>query len=48
MTDKDIYEEILRNIGGKSQNNADEILRNFSDTDFEVQTFDDPSYIDIA
>ena len=47
MADKDINEEILENIGGKSQNNLNEILRNFTDTDFEVQTFDDSSYIDI-
>ena len=47
MTDKDINEEILENIGGKSQNNLNEILRNSTDTDFEVQTFDDSSYIDI-
>ena len=47
MADKDINEEILENIGGKSQNNLNEILRNFTDTDFEVKTFDDSSYIDI-
>ena len=47
MTDKDINEEIYENVGGKSQNNLNEILRNFTDTDFEVQTFDDSSYIDI-
>ena len=43
MADKDINEEILENIGGKSQNNLNEILRNFIDTDFEVKTFDDSS-----
>ena len=47
MADKDINEEILKNIRGKSQNNLNEILRNFTDTDFEVQIFDDSSYIDI-
>ena len=47
MADNDINEEILENIGGKSQNNLNEILRNFTDADFEVQTFDDSSYIDI-
>ena len=31
----------------KSQNNLNEILTNFTDTDYEVQTFDDSSYIDI-
>ena len=48
MTDnKFITEEIFDNVGGKSQNNLNEILRNFTDTDFEVQTFDGSSYIDI-
>ena len=47
MTDKDVNEEILKNIGGKSQNNLNDILRNFTDMDFDVQTFDDSSYIDI-
>ena len=46
MRDKDINEEMLKNITGKSQNNLNDTLRNFNDTDFEVQTFDDSSYID--
>ena len=45
MTDKDVKEEILENIGGKSQNNLNEIQRNFTDTDFENQTFYNSSYV---
>ena len=47
MTDKNINEAILENLGGKSQNHLNEILRNFTDADYEVETFDDSSYIDI-
>lgn len=39
--------EILRNVGGKYQNNLNEILRNFKDNDFEMDTFGDSPYIDI-
>ena len=37
---------IVMNVGGKSQNILNEILKNFINADFEVQTFDDSSYID--
>ena len=47
MTDNDINEEMLKNIGGKSESNLNEILRNFTDAEFEVQTFDDSSSINI-
>ena len=41
MIAEDINEEILKNVGGKLNNNLNEILRSFTDTDFEIQTFSD-------
>ena len=40
-------EEIIENIGGKLNTTLNEMMRSFTDTDFEVKTFDDSSYIDI-
>jgi len=40
-------DEILNNIGGKHVNNLNEILRNFTDSDFELKTYDESPYIDI-
>ena len=39
--------EILRNIGGKSKNNLKKKLNNFTDTDFEIDTFIESPYFDI-
>ena len=47
MNQSDFNDEILRNIGGKSKNNLNEILNNFTDTDFEIDTFSESPYIDI-
>ena len=47
MNQSDFNDEILRNIGGKSKNNLNEILNNFTDTDFEIDTFNESPYIDI-
>ena len=47
MNQSDYNYEILRNIGGKSINNSNEILNNFIDTDFEIDTFSESPYIDI-
>ena len=44
MNQSDFNDEILRDIGGKSKNNLNEILNNFTDTDFE---FGESPYIDI-
>ena len=46
MNQSDFNDEILRNIGGKSKNNLNEIFNNFTDTDFEIDTFSESSYID--
>ena len=47
MNQSDFNDEILRNIRGKSKNNWNEILNNFTDTDFEIDTFSESPYIDI-
>ena len=47
MNQSDFNDEILRNIGGKSKNNLNAILNNFTDTDFEIDTFSESPYIDI-
>ena len=47
MNQSDFNDEILRNIGGKSKNNSNEILNDFTDTDFEIDTFSESPYIDI-
>ena len=47
MNQSDFNDEILRNIGGKSKNNLNEILNNFTDTDSEIDTFSESPYIDI-
>ena len=39
-------DEILRNIGGKSKINLNEILRDFTDTNFEIRTHGESPYID--
>lgn len=43
----DIDETILENVGGKSANNLNEILKNFEDADFEIQTFGESPYLEI-
>ena len=40
-------QEILSNIGDQSKNNLNEILRDFTDTDFEIRTLGESPYIDI-
>ena len=47
MNQSDFNDEILRNIGGKSNKNLNEILNYFTDTDFEIGTFSESPYIDI-
>ena len=47
MNQSDLNDEILRNIGGKSNKNLNEILNYFTDTDFEIGTFSESLYIDI-
>ena len=47
MNQSDFNDEILRNIRGKSKNNLNEILNNFTDTDFKIDTFSESPYIDI-
>ena len=47
MNQSDFNDEILRNIGGKSKNNLNEILNNFTDTDFKIDTLSKSPYIDI-
>ena len=47
MNQSDFNDEILRNIGGKSKNNLNEILNNFTHTDFEIDTFSESPNIDI-
>ena len=47
MNQSDFNDEILRNIGGKSKNDLNEILNNFTDTDFEIDRFSESPYIDI-
>ena len=39
MNQSDFNDEILRNFGGKSKNDLNEILDNFTDTDFEIDIF---------
>ena len=39
MNQSDFNDKIVRNIGGKFENNLNEILNNFTDTDFEIDTF---------
>ena len=39
MNQSDFNDEILRNIGGNSKYDLNEILNNFTDTDFEIDTF---------
>ena len=41
MNQTDPIDEILKNIGGKSENDLNEILNDFIDTDFEINTFGD-------
>ena len=41
------HDEILRNIGGKSKNNLKKKSNNFTDTDFEIDTFIESPYFDI-
>ena len=43
----DFSDEILRNIGGKSKINLNEVLHNFTDTDYEIEKFSESPYIDI-
>ena len=38
---------VANHIAGKSKNNFDEILKNFTDTDFEIDTFSESTYLDI-
>ena len=45
MNQSDFNDEILRNIGGKSKNNLNEILNNFTDTDFEIDTFSESPFM---
>ena len=47
MNQSDFNDEILRNTGGRSKNNLNEILNNFTDTDIEIDTFSESPYIDI-
>ena len=47
MNQSDFNDETLRNIGGKSKNDLNEILNNFTDTDFEIDIFSESPYIDI-
>ena len=47
MNQSDFNDEILRNIGGKSKSHLNGILDNFTDTDFEIDTFSESPYIDI-
>ena len=47
MNKSEFNDEILRNIGGKSKNDLNEILNNFTDNDFEIDTFSESPYIDI-
>ena len=47
MTDRDFDEEILKDMGGRSQNDLNEIRRNVTDTDFKGHTFDDSAYTEI-
>ena len=47
MNQSNFSDEILRNVGGKSGNDLNEILNNFADTDFEIDTFSESPYIDI-
>ena len=51
MNQSDFNDEILGNswnIGGKSEHNLNEIFNNFTDTDFEIDTFSESPYIDIG
>ena len=47
MNQSEFNDEIFRNIGAKSKNDLNEILNNFTDTDFEIDTFSESPYIDI-
>ena len=47
MNQSDFNDEILRNIGGKSKNNLNEIFNDFTDTDFEIDIFSESPCIDI-
>ena len=47
MNQSDLNDGLLRNIGGKSKNDLNEILNIFTDTDFEIETFSKSPYIDI-
>ena len=47
MNQSDFNDESLKNIGSKSKNNSNEILNNFTDTDFEIDTFSESPYIDM-
>ena len=47
MNQSDFNDEILRNIGSKSKNDLNEISNNFTDTDFEIDTYSESPYIDI-
>ena len=47
INQSDFNDEILRNTGGISRNDLYEILINFTDTDFEIDTLSESPYIDI-
>ena len=47
MTDRDIDEEILKDMGGISQNDLNEIRRIVTDTDLKGHTFDDSAMTEI-
>ena len=47
MNKHKLDEEILKNVGGKTANNLINILQDFNDTDFEIQTYNESPYVDI-
>ena len=46
--DNDLQENILKHIGGTSQNNLNHILQNFVDSSDEIRTFYESPYIEIT
>ena len=46
MSTFELDDKILKNVGGKSENNLNEIMKNFENADFEMTTFGDSPYIE--
>ena len=48
MDNSDLVNEVLKHVGGLKENDLNEVLRNFDDSEEEIQTFCYSPYIDIS